>query len=430
MTAAPTGSTQLELEAFRAEVVEFLSQAQADGITCPAYGAILPPALHERARAWQRHMAAGGFAGLHWPVEYGGRGLSPAHTAIWTEECAGPGLALPQPAGPDPRGRRHPPSGTDEQRRRYLPPTLTGEVLWCQLFSEPGAGSDLTSLTTSATRDGDRYVIDGTKVWSSNAQHAEHGILLARTAADRRGHRGISFFLLDMRTPGVDVRPIRQMTGDHEFCEVFLDGVSVPADALLGPENEGWRVATEVLLDERGSGGAGLVSLERRLDHLRALLDDGSARRDPLLRLYVRGQALRTVLLRAGGGDRPRPRPRSCCAPSSSSTSRSCCPPCAAPRASWAGRRPTGSCTPPGCASRAAPARSSGTSSPSASSACHASRGRPDRPEPALGGAPLIHDGGGAVVGRLQQGPGRRDRWRDRRATGGRRGPGWARGRR
>ena len=303
MSGTPRPQQDGELDAFRAEVVEFLSQAQADGITCPAYGAILPPALHERARAWQRHMAAGGFAGLHWPVEYGGRGLSPSHTAIWTEECAraqvSPYLNL---QGLILAGGAILRSGTDEQRRRYLPPTLTGEVLWCQLFSEPGAGSDLTSLTTSATRDGDRYVIDGTKVWSSNAQHAEHGILLARTAADRRGHRGISFFLLDMRTPGVDVRPIRQMTGDHEFCEVFLDGVSVPADALLGPENEGWRVATEVLLDERGSGGAGLVSLERRLDHLRALLDDGSARRDQLLRLYVRGQALRTVLLRAGGG--------------------------------------------------------------------------------------------------------------------------------
>ena len=303
MSGTPRPPQDGELEPFRAEVVDFLSQAQAEGITCPAYGAILPPALHERARAWQRHLAAGGFAGLHWPVEYGGRGLSHSHTAIWTEECAraqvSPYLNL---QGLILAGGAILRSGTDEQRRRYLPPTLTGEVLWCQLFSEPGAGSDLTSLTTSATRDGDRYVIDGTKVWSSNAQHAEQGILLARTDADRRGHRGISFFLLDMRTPGVDVRPIRQMTGDHEFCEVFLDGVSVPADALLGPENEGWRVATEVLLDERGSGGAGLVSLERRLDHLRALLDDGSARRDQVLRLYVRGQALRTVLLRAGVG--------------------------------------------------------------------------------------------------------------------------------
>jgi alkylation response protein AidB-like acyl-CoA dehydrogenase len=248
-------------------------------------------------------MADAGFAGLHWPVEYGGRGLGRAHTAVWTEECAraqvSPYLNL---QGLVLAGEAILRSGSDEQRRRFLPPTLTGELLWCQLFSEPGAGSDLTGLTTSAVADGDRYRIDGTKIWSSNAQFAEYGILLARTDPVQRGHRGITFFLLDMTAPGVDVRPIRQMTGDAEFCEVFLDGVEVPADARLGPENEGWRVATEVLLDERGSGAAGLVSLERRLDHLRSLAGDDPARRDALLRLYVRGQALRTLLLRAGGG--------------------------------------------------------------------------------------------------------------------------------
>jgi alkylation response protein AidB-like acyl-CoA dehydrogenase len=236
-------------------------------------------------------------------VECGGRGLSRAHTAVWMEECAraqvSPYLNL---QGLVLAGEAILRSGTDEQRRRFLPPTLTGELLWCQLFSEPGAGSDLTSLTTSAVADGDRYVIDGAKVWSSNAQHAEYGILLARTDPGQRGHRGISFFLLDMATPGVAVRPIRQMTGDQEFCEVFLDGVAVPAEARLGPENEGWRVATEVLLDERGAGAAGLVSLERRLDHLRSLAGEDPVPRDAVLRLYVRGQALRMLLLRGGAG--------------------------------------------------------------------------------------------------------------------------------
>jgi hypothetical protein len=283
--------------------VSFLARAQADGLACPAYGAILPPAMHDRARAWQRHIADGGFAGLHWPVEYGGRGLDRAHTAVWTEECAraqiSPYLNL---QGPVLAGEAILRSGTDEQRRRYLPPTLTGELLWCQLFSEPGAGSDLTSLTTSALADGDRYVIDGTKIWSSNAQHAEYAILLARTDPARRGHQGISFFLLDMATPGVQVRPIRQMSGDHEFCEVYLDGVTVPAEARLGPENGGWRVATEVLLDERGTSAAGVVSLERRLDQLCSLVDDDPVRRDARLRLYVRGLALRTLLMRGGDG--------------------------------------------------------------------------------------------------------------------------------
>jgi alkylation response protein AidB-like acyl-CoA dehydrogenase len=303
VTATPTGPTQPDIEDFRAAVVSFLGRAEADGLACPAYGAILPPGLHDRARAWQRHIAEAGFAGLHWPVSFGGRGLSRAYTAIWTEECAraqvSPYLNL---QGLVLAGEAILRSGTDEQRQRYLPPTLTGELLWCQLFSEPAAGSDLTSLTTSAVPHGDRYVVDGAKVWSSNAQHAECAILLARTDRDRPGHRGISFFLLDMSTPGVEVRPIRQMTGDHEFCEVFLDGVVVPADARLGRENEGWRVATEVLVDERGSGAAGLVSLERRLDHLLSAVDDDPTRRDGLLRLYVRGQALRTLLMRGGQG--------------------------------------------------------------------------------------------------------------------------------
>ncbi|HKE74295.1 MAG TPA: acyl-CoA dehydrogenase family protein [Acidimicrobiales bacterium] len=292
-----------DLGAFRAEADAFLADARAAGVACPAYGAILPPALHDRARAWQRHLAAAGFAGLHWPVEYGGRGLGRAATAAWLEACAraqvSPYLNL---QGLVLAGEAILRSGSDEQRRRLLPPTLTGEVLWCQLFSEPGAGSDLTGLTTAAVADGDRYVIDGTKVWSSNAQVAEYGILLARTDPAERGHRGISFFLLDMATPGVEVRPIRQMTGDSEFCEVFLDGVALPASARLGPENEGWRVATEVLLDERGSSGAGLVSLGRRLDHLRSLAGEHPARRDALLRLYGRGQALRMLLLRGGAG--------------------------------------------------------------------------------------------------------------------------------
>jgi alkylation response protein AidB-like acyl-CoA dehydrogenase len=291
------------LASFRGAADAFLAEAQAAGVACPAYGAILPPALHDRARAWQRHLSDAGFAGLHWPVAYGGRGLGRDHTAAWLEACAraqvSPYLNL---QGLVLAGEAILRSGTEEQRRRFLPPTLTGELLWCQLFSEPGAGSDLTSLTTSAVADGDDYVVDGTKIWSSNAQHAEYGIVLARTDVAQPGHRGISFFLLDMAAPGVDVRPIRQMTGDREFCEVFLDRVRVPAAARLGPENEGWRVATEVLLDERGSGAAGLVSLERRLDHVRALAGDGPAHRDALVRLYVRGQALRMLLLRGGGG--------------------------------------------------------------------------------------------------------------------------------
>jgi alkylation response protein AidB-like acyl-CoA dehydrogenase len=293
-----------DLAAFRARVAELLARAVADGDACPAFGAILPPTLHDQARAWQRRVHAAGFAGLHWPEAWGGRGLTTAHNGIWLEECARAevtpylnlqGLVL--------AGEAILRSGTDAQRARFLGPTLTGELLWCQLFSEPDAGSDLASLTTTAVGDGDSYVVEGQKVWSSNADVASHGILLARTDPDRRSHRGISFFLLDMATPGVTVRPIRQMTGDHEFSQVFLDNVRIPRDALLGPENEGWRVAMEVLIDERGSGAAGLVGLDRRLALVRSQAAAGSAAlRDRLLRLYVRGNALRALLLRADGG--------------------------------------------------------------------------------------------------------------------------------
>ncbi len=298
-----TTETEPDLAAFRDHVATFLARAKADGVACPAFGAILPPALHDRARAWQRHLHEAGYAGLQWPVEVGGRGLGTAHQAVWTEECARAqvtpylnlqGLVL--------AGEAILRSGTDEQRRRFLPPTLRGDVLWCQLFSEPDAGSDLVGLTTRAARAGDRYVVDGRKVWSSNAAQAQWGILLARTDPAGRGHRGISFFLLDMSAPGVEVRPIRQMTGDHEFCEVVLDHVEVPESDRLGPEHEGWRVTIEVLTDERGSSGAGLIALERRLAHLRSLVDRDPVRRDQVLRLYVRGQALRAMALGRTGG--------------------------------------------------------------------------------------------------------------------------------
>jgi alkylation response protein AidB-like acyl-CoA dehydrogenase len=289
---------------FRAEATAFLAGAVASDVHCPAFGAIMPPALHDRARTWQRRMHDAGFAGIHWPVSYGGRGLTREYTAIWAEECAKAqvqnmlnlqGIVL--------AGEAILRSGTPEQKSRFLHPTLTGEILWCQLFSEPEAGSDLASLRTSASRDGDSYVINGQKVWCSNGQHAEYGILLARTNAHDPGHKGISFFLLDMHSPGVDVRPLKQMTGDEEFCEVFFDEVSTPVDSMLGPEHGGWLVAMEVLQDERGSSGsAGLIGLERRLAHLASLRTDDAALGDDLVRLLVRGHALGTMLMRSGAG--------------------------------------------------------------------------------------------------------------------------------
>ncbi|MDH3680382.1 MAG: acyl-CoA dehydrogenase family protein [Acidimicrobiia bacterium] len=300
----------MTVERFRDEVVDYLTAAVGDGRACPAYGAILTPGLYEHAAAWQRYCAEQGFAGLHWPTEFGGRGLTRAHSAVWYEECAraevAPYLNL---QGIVLAGEALLRAGTDEQKERLLPPTLTGDLVWCQLFSEPGAGSDLAGLQTRAVADGDRFVVNGQKVWSSNADVAHYGILLARTDPERPAHKGLSFFCYDMSLPGTEVRPLRQMTGDAEFCEVFLTDVAMPADALLGGLHEGWRVAMAVLEDERGSfGAAGAVSLNRRLDDLAPNLDPADpVTRDTFAGLLSRGRALGHLLSRCDGDARHAP---------------------------------------------------------------------------------------------------------------------------
>lgn len=295
----------IPLDRFRADVVEFLETAIADGVACPAFGSIMPPAMFERARAWQRHVFEHGFAGVHWPTEYGGRGLDIEHHHVWTEECARRELASYMNfqgfvlAGPAILK-----FGTDAQKQQYLRATLAAEIVWCQLFSEPGSGSDLVSLTTKAERDGDGWFVTGQKVWSSTAQLADVGILLARTDPDDPGHGGISFFLFDMQGPGIEVRPIKQMTADEEFCEVFLDAAPIAADGLLGPLHGGWSVATSVLADERSAVGAAGIGLERRTQ---ALLDDLAASGDdPVSRARVvdiaaKAGATRRLLDRSAG---------------------------------------------------------------------------------------------------------------------------------
>ncbi len=263
----------------------------------------MPPALHEQARRWQRDLFDAGFAGIHWPPEYGGQGLARSYTAIWAEECARAGVQhMLNLQGIVLAGEALLRSGTAAQLERFARATLSGDVLWCQLFSEPGAGSDLASLRTTAERDGDCFVINGQKVWCSNGQFADFGILLARTDPAERGHRGISFFLIEMNQPGIEVRPVRQMTGDSEFCEVFFDHAHVPVDLLLGELNGGWNVAMGVLTDERGtSGNAGVISLARRLDELAAHCVDAAAPTDDVMRLIVRGRVLGWLIERTGG---------------------------------------------------------------------------------------------------------------------------------
>ena len=215
-----------------------------------------------KARALQAGLFDAGFAGITWPKEHGGQGLSNRFQEIWVEEGAGYDLSATGAfmIGLGMCGPTLVTMGTPEQKARYISPMLRGEELWCQLFSEPGAGSDVASLQTRAVRDGDEFVVNGQKVWTSGAHYADYGILIARTDADQPKHRGISMFVLDMRTPGVTCKPLRQITGGANFNEVFFDDARIPAENLVGELNEGWRGAITMLMNERvaiGAGGGG-----------------------------------------------------------------------------------------------------------------------------------------------------------------------------
>jgi alkylation response protein AidB-like acyl-CoA dehydrogenase len=203
-------------------------------------------------KEWFQELRRAGYAVPHWPKQWGG-GMSVGEQMVLFQELAAhdaPRLVLAFVS------IHHAAStllaaGTDEQRARHLPAILDGEI-WVQGFSEPEAGSDLASLKTTARRQGDVYVVNGQKLWASGAMHADWCLLLARTDAEAPKRHGISYFLMDMRTPGIDVRPIRQATGESHFCEMFLNDVEVPATQLVGPENQGWQVAQETLSAERG----------------------------------------------------------------------------------------------------------------------------------------------------------------------------------
>ncbi len=255
------------------------------------------------AKTWQAQLADAGWGAVTWPVEHGGRGGSSGQWGIFIQEqmAAGVfagifavGLAM---AGPTIIAH-----GTPEQVERYLPPMLRGDEVWCQLFSEPGAGSDLAGVACRAVLDGDTYVVSGQKVWTSGAHHGDWGILLVRTDPEQPKHRGNTYLLVDMRTPGIDVRPLKQMTGDAHFNEVFLTGVQVPAANVLGEVNGGWGVAMTTLASERAfMGGAGpgrtfeeLLALARA--HGRT--GDAVARQD-LAAAYTRFQLVRYLGQRA-----------------------------------------------------------------------------------------------------------------------------------
>jgi alkylation response protein AidB-like acyl-CoA dehydrogenase len=272
--------------------------------------------LVEVRRAWQRKLHAAGYLGLDWPREWGGRGLTAVEKTIFEEESARAdappivnflGIGLLGPA------LIH--HGTEEQRRRYLPPMLSGDEVWCQGFSEPGAGSDLASLKTAARLDGDEFVVNGQKVWTTFGPWADWIFVLARTdSKDRYG--GISFLLMKLDTPGVTVRPLRQITGESEFGEVFFEEARVPRANIVGKIGEGWKIAMTVLAYERGAMAlAYSARYARDLSALAAACREigrtGQAVRERLGRLVVENEVLRAnglrMLAEIAGGKIPGP---------------------------------------------------------------------------------------------------------------------------
>ena len=256
-------------------------------------------------RDFQRRLADDGWAAVHWPVQYGGRGATLTESAIFFEELARAGAPLPANvlglllAGPTIMSW-----GTPEQKERHLHPILTAEEIWCQGFSEPDAGSDLASLKTRAVRDGDEWVITGQKVWTSGAQYSKWCMLVARTDAEVPKHKGLTYFLMDMEQEGVQVVPLRQITGSPEFNELFIDGARVPHANVLGGEGNGWKVALTTLMNERAGLAFFLqVRLRQMLDQLiaRAAAEgklDDSVIADRLGELHLRAEILRLTAYR------------------------------------------------------------------------------------------------------------------------------------
>ena len=242
----------------------------------------------QRKLSWYRKLAAAGWTCVDWPREFGGRGLSILRTVIYHEELQRFNAALPFiGSGPSLVGPTLMQWGTEEQKRRFIPKIISAEEIWCQGYSEPNAGSDLASLQTRAVEDFDYFRINGQKIWTSQAQYADWAFVLCRTDPNAPKHRGISYLLVDMKTPGITVRPLVQMSGTKGFNEVFFDDVRTPKKFLVGEKDNGWQVAITTLMFERGAGGGGqlisvideLVSLAQRISrHGRPAWDDASVR--------------------------------------------------------------------------------------------------------------------------------------------------------
>jgi len=308
-------------EAFRAEVRAFLAAHLPSELAARARENTTALPEKDIAMRWQAVLVQKGWAAPSWPAEHGGATWTPTQKYIFGEECAKAGAPSLIPLGLNmlaPVLFRY---GTDEQKRHYLPRILSGEHYWCQGYSEPGSGSDLSSLKTHAVRDGDDYLVNGTKIWTTHAHLADHIFCLVRTRSTGKPQAGITFLLIDMATRGITVRPIVTLAGDHEVNQVFFEDVRVPQGNRLGPENEGWTVAKYLLEFERGGIG-GAARLKVNLDGLRAVAQrqlDGNgapiaeeptfaARIDALeIRLMGLEFAELSALARLSGGGSPGP---------------------------------------------------------------------------------------------------------------------------
>lgn len=276
-------------ETFRQELRSWLEANPADNYDPDTFEIIDQEERFQIKFDWQKKLHGAGWVGIHWPQEYGGRGATIMEQTIYQQEMArvhAPGLA--NPLGISLVGPTLMHWGTEEQKRRYIPKIMNADEVWCQGYSEPGSGSDLASLQTRAVEVGDEFVVNGQKVWTSYAHKADYCILVTRTDPDAPKHKGLSYLLVNMKTPGVTVRPLTQMTGDAEFNEVFFEDVRVPRTNLIGPKDEGWKVLVTTLMHERAGIGnelpvhrhlAELIDLAKELD-----LNGRPASQDPAVR--------------------------------------------------------------------------------------------------------------------------------------------------
>jgi alkylation response protein AidB-like acyl-CoA dehydrogenase len=300
-----------EEAAFRKEIHDWLETNIPEDWDRSQLSLIPPEDRVDMLKDWQRRLHEGGWAGISWPKEYGGRGATLIEQAIFNQEVAR--VKAPPPINVIGLGMAGPTiinHGSHEQKNRFLEKILSAEEIWCQGFSEPGAGSDLAGLRSTAILDGDSWIINGQKVWTSLAHVAQWCIFLARTDTTAPKHKGITYFLVDMSSPGIEVRPLRQITGSADFNEMFFTDVRVPRESILGEVNDGWRIAMTTLLHERGTLGFALsvgarVALAELISLARETKKNGKpAIEDPTIRqrlatLHVEVESLRLNNYRA-----------------------------------------------------------------------------------------------------------------------------------